>query len=170
MATDLSGRPIPGSSGGTGPLSRMVAVPPVRQVPNEVATEFLLTAYANLAAGGATFVPLTDPSTAAAFGPSIPDRSRARIDALTLYCPDMIAAAAPYLFASLAIGQQLASAWGFIPIYPRNGVASIAFDTVIDVAPGQRLGLSAENTDPANTHFLAVYLHGWFWPSDYVDG
>lgn len=170
MPTDLSGRAIPASANGArSALERVIAVPPVRDVPNEQSQEFILSAYGNLASGGAAFVALTDPTTAAAFAGQIPDQYRARIDALLLYCPDMVADVAPYLFAQLTINGQLANAWGNIPIYPRAGVASLAFDTVIDLSPNALIGILAKNTDAVNTHFLGVYLHGWLWPKDLVE-
>jgi hypothetical protein len=166
--TDISGTVIPTRQRGT--IDRVVAVPPVRDVPNEQATEFILTGYGNLAAGGVAFVALTDPSTGNPFAARVDPKLRGRVDALLLYCPDMVAAAAPYLFAQLTLGGQLANAWGFVPIYPRNGVASLSFSTVIDLAPNVQIGLLGENTDAVNTHFLAVYLHGWYWPADLQEG
>jgi hypothetical protein len=176
--TDLSGRSIPspsalsngnGGGNGGGDLSRVVAIPPVRQTPNEVAQEFLFSGFANLAAGGVAFVQLTDPVTGLAFAERIPDQSKGRLDSLMIFCPDMVAAATPYLFVQLVLNAQPASAWGFIPVFPRAGVASIEFDTMIDLTPNVVLGLFAENVDAVNTHFVAVYLHGWIWPKDYVD-
>lgn len=170
MQTDISGRPLPTSSSSSLGVSRVLAVPPVRQAPNEQSTEFLLTGYAQLGAGGANFLTLTDPSTGADFSALVDQAYKGIIDSILLYCPDMVAAAAPYLFAQLTIGGQLAPAWGFIPIYPRAGVASLAFDTVIDLAPAKQLGLFGKNTDAVNAHFLAVYLHGWYWPKDLQEG
>src|SRR6185437_5009903 len=94
--SDLSGRLIPlasSSSNGGGDTARIVAVPPVRDVPNEVAQEFLFSGFANLAAGGVAFMALTDPVTGLAFAERVPDQFRGRIDSLTVFCPDMIAAA-----------------------------------------------------------------------------
>jgi hypothetical protein len=82
----------------------------------------------------------------------------------------MVAGAVTYLFASLTINQQPANAWGFVPIYPRSGVASLAFDAVVQLEPRAVLGLLGENTDAVNTHLLAIYLHGWFWPADIQEG
>jgi hypothetical protein len=151
-------------------VSRVLAVPPVRDVPNEQAIEFLLSAYGDLAAGGSAFLSLTDPQTGNPFAGQVDPQYRGRIDSMLVYCPDMVADTAPYLFASLTIAGQIANAWGFIPVYPRSGVASLTFPTVIDLPPGTQIGIFGKNTDAANTHFLAVYLHGWYWPKDIVEG
>lgn len=164
---DVSGRTIPtrGTSGGG--AARYVAIPPVDEVPNELAVEFMYSGYASLAAGGVSFVQLTDPQTNAPFARKIDQRNRARLASLFVYCPDMVAAVAPYLTVSLLLSGAPANAWSYVPIYPRAGAAQVTFSMETRVAPGMTLQLWAENTD-ANTHFLAVYLYGWYWAKDMV--
>lgn len=169
--TDLTGLAIPPDRTSTAQgIDRILSIPPVRDVPNEQAVEFTMSAFSNLAAAGTTFIPLTDPSTGAAFVGQIPQVYRGRFAALLLYCPDMVAAAAPYLTFQLTINGQLANAWGQVPIYPRTGIASLSFEMFTDLPPNAKVQLFARNTDPANTHFLGVYLYGWLWPKDLQQG
>jgi hypothetical protein len=171
VLTDLSGRKLPpmGARDAAG-VQRVLAVPPVRDMPNEASQELLMTGYSNLAAAGAAFVQLTDPITAAAFADQISAQYMARIDSILFYCPDMVAAVAPYLSAAVRINGQPASAWGNVPLYPRAGVLSLSFETYMVLAPQQTVTLWAMNTDPANTHFFAMYLRGWTWPKDTPEG
>lgn len=172
MIRDLSGVPIPSRRRGNtaAGVDRVVAIPPIRDAPNEDAVEFLFSAYATLAAGGAAFVSLTDPQTGANFAQQVPPLSKGRLDSVIVWCPDMVAAAAPYLTAQLMLDGQPAPAWGFVPVYPRSGVASLSFDAEMDLPPGGILGLNGRNTDAVSTHLLVVYLHGWFWSKDLVEG
>lgn len=167
---DISGIPLPPDRTASSSLDRILSVPPVRDVPNEQAIEFTMTGFAQLAAGGATFITLTDPQTGQPFSTAVPALYRGVFNSMLIYCPDMVAAPAPYLFAQLTIAGQLANAWGFVPVYPRNGVASLAFDMKTDLAPNAKIGLAAENTDPVNAHFIGIYLYGWFWPNDLSQG
>lgn len=168
--TDISGRTIPARTRTNAGVARTIAVPPVRDVPNENATELLWSGYSSLAAGGAAYVQLTDPQSGAAFSRTLNSRNRGRLSSMLVYCPDMVTAAAPYLFLQLQIIGQPANAWSFVPVYPRTGVASLTFPMATDLPPGANLKLFAENTDAANTHFFAVYLYGWYWPKDLVQG
>ncbi len=165
---DISGRAIP-TRQDKSLLERTIAVPPVRDVPNEQSQEFLMSAFALLPLGGAAFVQLTDPTTGNPFAPQVSALYKGRIDQIMIFCPDMVIAAAPYLFVRMTIGNQLANAWGFVPVWPRAGICSLAFDTWVDLGPDQIITLAGENTDAANNHFLGVYLHGWFWPKDIVE-
>jgi hypothetical protein len=166
---DLTGAYIPPDRTKTAEgVDRIIAVPPVRDVPNTDAIEFILTGFANLAAGGAAFITLTDPQTGNPFAAAVPPLFRGVVTSILLYCPDMVPAAAPYLFAQVTLNNQLIPAWGFIPIYPRAGVAALSFTTKFDLAPNMPIGLAGKNTDAANTHFLGVYLYGWFWAKDLI--
>lgn len=181
--SDISGRliPLPNAGGGTATAAtatpssfasptRLVAVPSIRERPNESSQELLVQAYGNLAAGGAAFVALTNAVVASPASFTVPPDSRARIDSMLVFCPDMVSALAPYLFARLVIGGDPAPAWGNVAVFPRSGVAAVEFDLSLFLSPGQKLELFAMNTDLVNTHFVGLYLRGWQWPKDYVDG
>lgn len=166
---DISGRVIPAPATKSA-VEHVLAVPPVRNVPNEQAIEFIVSGFTTLAIGAVTFGTLTDPQTSAAFAVKLPDNFVGRIDSIFVFCPDMVPATAPYLFWQLLINAQPANAWSSVPVYPRAGVASLTFDAVVDLPANALLQLFAKNTDAANTHFIAIYLHGWYWGVDVVQG
>lgn len=168
--TDPSGRIIrpDRAAGSSSAIDRVIAVPPVRQFPTEQSTELLWTAYKNLPAAGAAFVPLTDPVTGNDFNQMIGAANRGRIDAMLISCYDMVTAANPYLFFKLRVKGQDANAWGYIPVYPRSGTAQLSIEPAIDLDPATPVQLLAMNTDPANSHHVAWYLHGWQWAKSLV--
>lgn len=176
--SDISGRPLPSSSNGGGSNSaaafaspaRTVSVPLIRLTPNEISQELVVSGFKSLPAATAAFTVLTDASTGLDMAQRTQQQSKARIESILIFCPDLIADVAPYLFVQLEIGGQPANAWGNIPVFPRAGAASIDFDTAIYLAPDQPFRILARNTDAANAHFVGVYLRGWFWPKDYIDG
>lgn len=172
MLHDLAGNPIaPTSQGATaGTSPRVLSVPLVRDEPNEQSVEFLYTGYRALAAD--TLAPTTlfgFTNSSGVFGEVIPPQFQARIRSIFIECPDMVAAAVPYLFLSLTINGAPVNAWGQIPIFPMDGLVKITFDDLnIDVAAGQTIGLTATNGDLVNSHFVGVYLHGWQYPKGMV--
>lgn len=173
--SDISGRllPIPSAGGGSvdaAQPSRSLAVPLIRERPNESSRELLFQAYGNLAAAQANFGTLTN---AVADQPAryvIPPATRARVDSMLLFCPDMVTDVRPYLFARLLVGGDPIAAWGNVAVFPRAGVAAVDFDLSVFLSAGQVLDVFAKNADATNTHFLGVYLRGWQWSQDYVDG
>jgi len=165
---DISGRDIPARE--TRGLARTLAIPPVREAPNEYSTELLWSGFSNLAAGGAAFVQLTDPSTSAAFAQQMNPRNIARLSSMMIYCPDMVSDVAPYLFVQMQVAGQNAGAWNFVPIYPRAGVASLTFPMSFDIPAGATVKLFGKNTDAVNAHVLSVYLYGWYWPKSIIQG
>lgn len=166
--SDIGGRVIPGTRGAPSG-GRVVSVAPIRERPNEVAQELLFTGTASLAAASAVFIPIPNPLTSDGVFPAIPDQNRAVADSLLIFCPDMVGAVASYLRIRVSVNGQPVPAWGDVPIFPRAGVASVTFDTTIDLSPQAVVSFAGMNADAVNAHFVGIYLHGWMWPKDYVD-
>jgi hypothetical protein len=143
----------------------------MRERPSEIAQEFLFPCWANLPAGAAPddFEVLADPIEITRSLPVIPALFRAIADSLIVFCPDMVSAIGPYLFVRVEVNQTPVPGWSNIPIFPRDGAASVSFDTSIDLEPQSQVVIRANNQDAVNTHFVGCYLHGWMWPRDYVD-
>lgn len=163
--TDIGGRAIPRDVGGLGSsLPPTLALPPSYQAPDLKSTEFLYTGFI-VAAIASGFTTMTDGvGGVAAFTNVIDQNQLGRLANIFLYCPDMTAAAAPYLFARLLVNNQPANAWGTIPFAPRTGIASISFDANMSIPPGAALTMQVRNDDLGASHFVFTYLYGWSYP------
>lgn len=162
--TDLSARPIPRDSAGLGSnLPPTLALQPTYQAPDTKSTEFLYSAYI-VAAVASGYTNMLDAVSNAAFAATVDANQAGKLANIFLYCPDMVAASAPYLFARLLVNQQPANAWGTVPFAPRTGIASISFDANMLLQPNVTLTMQIRNDDPGATHFVFTYLYGWTYP------
>lgn len=164
---DLSGRVLPQSR--SAGIDRFLAVPPVRDRPNDDSTELLIAAYRVIAIGvgfQGLFVDALATTTVTQFDAQY----RSRIDSINVFCPDMVTAATPLIYFQINVNGSLLAAWNNVPIWPRTGIASVTFDAAIIVPPGAKLEIQAANLDGAATHFVGVYLRGWQWSKDLVQG
>lgn len=162
--TDLSARPIPRDTAGLGSsLPPTLALPPTYQSPDLKSTEFLYSAF--IVAGIASnYTDMTDSVSLAVFSAQIDQNQQGRLANIFLYCPDMVAASAPYLFARLQVNGQPANAWGTIPFAPRTGIASISFDANMSLQANVKITMQIKNADAGATHFVFTYLYGWTYP------
>jgi len=165
--TDVSGRPIPsdyGRSQGAPDIPRVLAQAPVYNQPDAASQEFLFVAIGQFAASTLVFTTMTDGISGGNFNRSIDAQYRARLSTIFITCPDMVTDVTPYLTVRLTVNGQAAPAWGTIPLAPRNGIASLSFETQMLLQPNAQLGLLVQNNDVTNSHFVMVYLYGWQWP------
>jgi hypothetical protein len=170
--TDLSGNVLPAHATST-QVQRVLAVPPIRNVPNRAATEFFFSAFSYCPVNSTSA--MTDPINGAlglnGTMPTIPDRFRGRIDQFQVFCPDLVLATFPYLFWHLFLNQTPANVWGNMPVYPTNGAPTLTpFPAVLDLPPNTTLTMTALNNDTVNQHLLSVFVHGWMWPIDTAEG
>jgi hypothetical protein len=163
--TDIGGRPIPrGQQRG---YPGTLAVPPIFHAANEQATEVLLSAYANVPANGASAFGFAG---GGGLSYTLDQQYVGRIDSVTLFCPDMVTAAAPYLTFHLFVNSLPIEGWSNVYVFPRAGVASVSLDSLIRLPAGGVLQPTINNDDPINAHFVGLYLHGWLWAKDMVQG
>jgi hypothetical protein len=118
----------------------------------------------NVPAATAAFTSLNDTINGGAFAPRIDQQYRARLSNIFVTCPDMVAATAVYLTIRVTVNDQAIPGWGTVPLAPRNGIASVSFDSSLIVGPGTKLGLLVQNLDAVNAHYVLMYLYGWQWP------
>lgn len=164
MATDISGRPFPLSGKNLNGIESVIAIPPWQLQPTEESQELLLMASASLPAGGAAFLPLTDPTTLQTLASRIPDQHVGVITQILAFCPDLVAAATPYLSFQVTRNGQPVTAWQNVFLFPRTGTASMSFDSSIGLQANDIVSANGMNTDVANAHVLSLYLYGWIQP------
>jgi hypothetical protein len=165
--TDVSGRAIPsdyGRSQGAPDIPRVLAQAPVYNQPDAASQEFLFVGIGQFPASTLVFTAMTDGVNGGVFAPQIDKQYKARMSTLFITCPDMVTDVTPYLTVRLTVNGQAAPAWGTVPLAPRNGIASLSFDTQLLLQPNAILGLLVQNNDVTNGHFVMVYLYGWQWP------
>lgn len=162
---DVSGNAIPTRQEHS-EIQRVLSIPPVRNVPNPNATEFLWSGYISIPPGGAPVV-LND-GLGGIFQPVVPNGFRGRIDYFIVNCPDLVAATNPYILWRLQFNQTPVNAWGTVALMPDIGSRSNVFAATVDIPPNTTASLLALNQDVA-AHFLSIFIHGWTWPTDLLE-
>lgn len=177
--TDLSGRALP-SDTLKAVSPRVLAIPPVRDVPNSRSVEFLETACLNVPANTFGGAPLLNgrPVSSGAWIFTVPDWARGRIDWIRVESPNLsYTPTNNHMFWYLLTGSPGAASGtalqppGLVQMYGTAGVyLSQLFNFEIDLYPNQILSAGAANTDTLASHFIDLYIHGWLWPRDMPEG